>query len=356
MREALQMNQLNGGGIATPDGSVLKLGVVPLASSPNVPPRIDPLPDGIARPFWSVMIPVYNCPPDYLRETLQSVLVQDPGAGEMQIEVIDNCSTDSDPQALVQEIGAGRIGFHRQPRNVGIVENFNTCIRRAEGHWVHILHGDDTVRPGYYARARRGAEQHPEVGALLCRPIYIDEDGQWMGLADVEARIPGVLDKDFAIRQLIDQRIYFVSIVVRRSTYEQLGGFRASLMHCLDWDMWKRVAMRKPIFYDPEPLACFRLHAGADSSRLVQTGENVVDERRSIEFSCADDIPPEQASFVRRAANKAAGVRAARRARSLWKAGNRTAAWRQVSQAMRCSLGPAVLAQVAYFLVRIVVH
>jgi glycosyltransferase involved in cell wall biosynthesis len=301
------------------------------------------------------MIPIYNCREDYLRETLRSVLCQDPGIADMQIEVIDNCSTIGDPEAVVREMGGGRLEYHRQPVNVGIIENFNACINRARGQWVHILHGDDTVRSEFYSRARSGITAHPEVGAVFCRTIYMDENSQWTGLAELEGRTPGILDSSFAERQLLEQRIQFVAIVVRRTTYEDLGGFRSSLPHCLDWDMWKRIALTKAVYYDPEPMACYRLHMAAESSRLVATGENVMEERRSIEYSCAE-LPPAHAPLVRRAARKAAGVRAARRARQLWKNGQRAAAWRQFTEGMRCSLAPPVLARSAYFLLRTVVH
>lgn len=47
----------------------------------NHPHRLSivPVPDGVERPFWSVMIPTYNCA-NYLRETLASVLAQDMGS------------------------------------------------------------------------------------------------------------------------------------------------------------------------------------------------------------------------------------------------------------------------------------
>ena len=53
---------------------------------------IPPVPEGTPRPLWSVMILTYNCS-NYLRETLVSVLAQDPGAYVMQIEVVDDHST-----------------------------------------------------------------------------------------------------------------------------------------------------------------------------------------------------------------------------------------------------------------------
>ena len=161
----------------------------------------------------------------------------------------------------------------------------------------------------------------------------MDGDGQWTGLADLESRQRGMLDGNFAWRQLLDQRIQFVGMVVARSTYEELGGFRPSLPYCLDWDMWKRIALLgKPIHYEPEPLACYRLHEAAESSRLITTGENVREERRSIAYSCAS-LPASEATRARRAAAKAAGVRAARRARQLWKKGLRGAAWRSARPA-----------------------
>src|SRR5882672_8085006 len=48
-------------------------------------PRIEPVPEGIARPLWSVMIPTYNSE-RWLRQTLQSVIAQDCGPERMQIE------------------------------------------------------------------------------------------------------------------------------------------------------------------------------------------------------------------------------------------------------------------------------
>jgi glycosyltransferase involved in cell wall biosynthesis len=292
------------------------------------------------------MIPVYNCA-GYLRETLLSVLCQDPGADRMQIEVIDNCSTADDPESVVREIGRGRVGFHRQPSNVGAIENFNTCIRRSRGEWVHVLHGDDTVRPGLYARMEQGIIAHPSAGAAACRIIQMDEEGHWLGLPALESRAPGLLGNEFVENLLLDQRLYFAGMIVRRATYEQLGGFRPDLVHCADWDMWKRIALHQPIFYDPEPLACYRVHAGQDTGRLVKTGENVVDERRSIQISCGD-LSLERVGRLRRDAMKAAAVRAIRRARTLWANGNREIALRQIREATRCSLAPAVLVRLAY--------
>ena len=46
------------------------------------------------RPLWSVMIPTFHCA-RFLRQTLESVLSQDPGPDVMQIEIVDDCSNNN---------------------------------------------------------------------------------------------------------------------------------------------------------------------------------------------------------------------------------------------------------------------
>ena len=119
-------------------------------------PRIDPVPQFVARPLWSVMIPTYNSV-DYLPATLASVLDQLP-PDAAQVEVVDDCSGKVDSRAVVNQWGRGRVAYYSQPLNVGPQANFTTCVQRAVGHWVHILHDDDMVLPGFYASAEAAAD------------------------------------------------------------------------------------------------------------------------------------------------------------------------------------------------------
>jgi glycosyltransferase involved in cell wall biosynthesis len=84
------------------------------------------------------MIPPYNSA-RYLRESLASVLDQDLGLDVMQIEVVDDHSTQDDPAVIVEELGRGRVGFYRQRENVGQVRNYETCLNRSRGKLIHML-------------------------------------------------------------------------------------------------------------------------------------------------------------------------------------------------------------------------
>ncbi len=226
------------------------------------------------RGTWSVMIPTFNCA-NYLRVTLESVLAQDPGPGEMQIEVVDDCSTTDDPEAVVREVGGGRVSFFRKQRNEGATANFNTCIERSHGDLVHILHGDDYVLGGFYARMGKALGGRGNVAMACCRSFIVDESG---GLSGLSARLRRLeLGEAVGDELFYENGIRTPAVVVRRSFYEQQGGFRPELMHVADWEMWARAAVFGGCIMINEPLCCYRDFSGNDTSRTARSGENIRD-------------------------------------------------------------------------------
>ncbi|MGI8671005.1 MAG: glycosyltransferase family 2 protein [Luteitalea sp.] len=306
-------------------------------------PAIEPVSPGTVRPFWSVMIPTYHCA-EYLGHTLRSVLEQALPADDMQIEVVDDGSVRDDPASVVAEVGQGRVAFFQQPRNVGPQATFTTCVRRARGHWVHVLHGDDMVRHGFYQAMRRGSDGNPSIGAACCRVITIDERNQWLEMSAPQQPDAGVLS-DPLTRLAVFNHIMFPSVVVRRSAYEQVGGFHPSLFHSADWDMWKRLAARVPVWYEPEPLALYRIHTRSDTSRLMQTGANIADARHAIDIAEAY-LPAADAGALSRRARRYHGLYAIELARERIRRGDWASARAQIRAGLRCDPSPRVLAAV----------
>jgi glycosyltransferase involved in cell wall biosynthesis len=103
-----------------------------------------------ASPFWSVMIPTYNPDLSYLKQAVQGVLLQQGAVGEMQIEIVDDCSPAWDAEQLWNIFRDPKVCVYRQPRRLGMTGNWNSCIDRARGSWIHILHQVDQVLPGFY--------------------------------------------------------------------------------------------------------------------------------------------------------------------------------------------------------------
>lgn len=228
------------------------------------------------RPFWSVMIPAYNPSRKYLEQALRSVLAQDPGAAQMQIEVVDDCSPKLDVAALVWEIAGDRVKVSQTPKNLGLAGCWNTCIERARGEWVHLLHQDDLVLPGFYERFEALNKRVSGLDAAFARHVDADADGHWRSLGFLEMRTAGEL-RGFDQLIAIWQRTQCAAVVVRRRTYEQLGGYRGDLPFVLDWEMWCRIAASGRWGYVPEPGAVYRNHPESETERLRSTGKTYGD-------------------------------------------------------------------------------
>lgn len=231
----------------------------------------------IERPKWSVMIPSYNCAP-FLEENLLSVLQQDPGENMMQIEVVDDCSTNDDPKEVVKRIGKGRVSFYQQEVNVGATRNFNTCIERAKGEFVHILHGDDWVQNGFYSAVSEAFAKYPAIGVVITGCSHFDEESVFQNTAP---SIPGLLLPSNKIHDfLYSNPIRPAGTVVKKEVYDSIGKFDESFFHCADWDMWVRAISEFSGLYIPKDLACYRVFKGSDTSKLILKAENVQDYQR----------------------------------------------------------------------------
>jgi glycosyltransferase involved in cell wall biosynthesis len=242
------------------------------------------------RPLWSVMIPVYNNI-EFIEEAMMSVLSQSLPENEMEIEVIDDASTDGDVKTLVENIGGGRIKYFRQPVNAGSLRNFETCINRSKGHLVHLLHADDKVRNGYYKVIGELFKKYPEAGAAFCRFCYITEKGKELFYHSAENTEDGIL-KNWLIRLAEKQRIQYVAITVKREVYEKLGAFYG-LTYAEDWEMWVRIAKHYPVAYTPKILADYRKHTMSISGKKFLNGDYLADLTHAMNL-IQDHLPEEE--------------------------------------------------------------
>jgi glycosyltransferase involved in cell wall biosynthesis len=283
---------------------------------PLTPPTIEPLGSLPNRPVWSVMIPTYNCT-ELLVFAIKSVLLQNMSEELMQIEVVDDASTDANVEKVVQEIGRGRVHYYRQSQNVGSLRNFETCINRAKGHYIHLLHGDDRVRAGYYTTMMGLFERYPNAGAAFCRYQYINRDNEvFMHPIDLEMPESGLLD-DWLLRIGERQRIQYVTISVRREVYEKLGSFYG-LTYGEDWEMWVRIAKHYPVAYTPEILAEYRKHEDSISGIKIMTGE-YMDDAKIVFQNIQKHIPEEHRARIFKKSQKEFAHYGIRLANRLWK-------------------------------------
>jgi len=214
-----------------------------------------------------VILPTYE-PDEKLSRAILSVLAQMPSDDQSQIAVVDDASERVDVEALVRAADpTGRVEIIRHDTRLGIGGNWNRALAVARGELVHLLHQDDSVLPGFYARIDELFHRSPALGMAFCRCRIVDGDDRpiktssrvrWTAGA-IDGWLPMIAER---------QRVQCPAAVVARSTYEAVGNYRTDLCLTLDWEMWVRIAARYPVGYEPRALAVYRRHAASESARI----------------------------------------------------------------------------------------
>lgn len=235
-------------------------------------PRFDApiLKAGQPRPTFSIMIPVRD-PTEHLDVTLRSVLAERLGPEDAQIAVVDDGSAMPVEDRVRAIDPAGRVEVYRLSGPVGLAQNLNRAIALSRGHLVHLLHQDDFVLPGFYARMRRAFMRAPMAGMAFCAAALVDREGRRLRRTSVP-RVWSGLIRNWAAKIATRQRVQAPCAVVARTTYEEVGGFREDLRLALDWEMWVRIAVRYPVWCEVRALAAFRRHSESETERLKVEG------------------------------------------------------------------------------------
>lgn len=233
----------------------------------------------VVAPVWSVLIPTYR-PTPLLRDTILSVeaalrQIDAPA----QLEVIDDSSPDVDVATLLQSWGMGHVAVYRRPSNGGLGACWNTCIERARGLLVHIVHQDDLVKPSFYARLQATAFACPDAGMIFCRTEFLEDGG--VRLDRLEQDHDGAL-VDWLPKISAGQRLQCPSVVFRRTLYERIGGFDVDLRYVPDWVMWVKAAAAGDVAYVHDALAVYRIHSEAETKKIKAAGITTIDLARGV--------------------------------------------------------------------------
>lgn len=115
-------------------------------------------------PEISVLIPVYRPKEAYLRECIESILVQT--FENFELLLLDDCPEDRSAEAIIQSYHDSRIKYSRNERNLGISQSRNKLIEMARGKYLAVMDHDDIALPERFAKEAAYLDAHPEVGVV----------------------------------------------------------------------------------------------------------------------------------------------------------------------------------------------
>ncbi len=236
----------------------------------------------IRPPRFSVTIPIHNGT-DFLGFTLRSVLAQDPGPDNMQIIVVDDCSTDS-PLDLIRDTAGDRIEYVRSEEALGPARAFNRCVTSARGELIHLLHADDLVVSGFYETVDHVYHSQPDLGLFVCRSYEIDPKGRREYIRKIFPLNRSRRINDFYHLIVPVNPICTPGVVVPSAVYRQIGLYDERLSHTQDWNMWLRISSHYPVWYEDQLLTEYRVHPAADTSSRIRSGEYIAEAWFAVQF------------------------------------------------------------------------
>jgi len=187
------------------------------------------------RPVFSVITPVFNTEPRWLRECVASVVAQ--VYPHWQLVLVDDASTRPETRAMLQAIAGNdpRIQVIWRTTNGHISRASNDGLAAATGDFIALLDHDDTLAPEALARVAQRLSREPALDF-----IYTDEDK----LDAMGGRCDPYFKPDWSPEHFLNFMYTNHLMVLRRSLVTEVGGFREGYEGSQDYDLALRIITR----------------------------------------------------------------------------------------------------------------
>ena len=225
------------------------------------------------KPRVSVLVTVYNREA-FLRATLQSIL--ESSFGDFEVLVVDDCSTDSSADIARQIASLDcRIRVYVNTQNLGDYGNRMKAASLASGQYLKYVDSDDLIYPHTLGVMVDAMERDSSVALALSHSLPEDEEPY-----------PWILKPAASYRKHFLGRGCFscgpTGAIIRRSAFEEVGGFRKEWRVLSDIDLWLRLGARWPVALLPPGLVWWRRHPGQE---YLSADANLIYLERGFELS-----------------------------------------------------------------------
>jgi len=201
----------------------------------------------------SVLVPAYNAAAT-LPRTLDSLINQDSEA--WTAVVVDDGSSDR-----TAEVAAGYAARDSRIRsfsqsNAGTAAARNAAAGASEGEFISLLDADDYLLPSYVSTMSAFIEDHPGYEIYSCNVWLEYADGSRLLYVETP-EVRSHANMSFRDYLLGGSYLCMLGAIVRRTTFDRLGGFRPGY-YAEDVDFWRRaLASGAKHIFCPEPLAVY---------------------------------------------------------------------------------------------------
>ena len=226
-------------------------------------------------PLISVVIPVHNGPPKWLKCAIQSVLEQT--YSQWELCIVDDASSETGTKRLLSGISDPRIHIKILKTNVGISSATNEAISSSKGEYITFLDQDDELTNDALAEIVNAVNRdNPDL-------IYTDED-KFVDSLFGRKYIDAHFKPDYSPDLLLSHNYITHLLVVKRTLMDKIGVFRPEYDGAQDYDLTLRaVESAYKICHIRKVLYHWRYHRGS-TSHQTRSREKCSDAgRRAVE-------------------------------------------------------------------------
>jgi hypothetical protein len=222
---------------------------------------------------FSVLLPVFNTPPQLLRECISSVQQQHHHVWALHI--VDDASTDIETRRVLEDVASDtRIDVTRNPRNLGIAGATNLALSRATGEFIVLLDHDDCLRPHTLSSFANVIRNEPSVDAIYSDEDKIDATGR---------RLVPVFKPGYSPEYLRGVMYIGHALCVRTSVARGVHGFDSHFDGIQDFEFMLRVSERtQAIHHIPKILYHWRYWEGSSALQGNLKGDMDAKQRLAV--------------------------------------------------------------------------
>jgi glycosyltransferase involved in cell wall biosynthesis len=233
-------------------------------------------------PKVSIILPNYNYA-RYLDERIQSLL--DQTFQDFELIIVDDASTDESIEVIQKYERDPRIKTKFFSENSGLpYKRWNDGALMASGDYILFAGADDACASTMLDQLVNKLDAHPNVGIAYCQSMKMDSKGK---LLQSMKKYTDTLNKQRWSQDYVEtgdsECCYMVikntipnasSALMRRSLFEQLGGFDENLKLVADWMLWSKILLISDVAFVADPLNYFRFHSDTVRSNMYKVGSH----------------------------------------------------------------------------------
>jgi len=239
--------------------------------------RLAQLPD--SGPTFSLIMPVFNPPLEFLDEAITSVLTQ--VYPHWELCIADDASTDAKVRPSLEAWAARdpRIKLTFRPQNGHISKATNSAAMLAKHDFLVFFDQDDLLTPDALGEMAWFLHHHPQTDAFYSDDDKISKKGE---------RFAPQFKPDWSPELLLSYMYFSHAFGVRRSLFEQLGGFRKGFEGSQDYDFALRLSEKtQAIGHIPKILYHWRVLPGSTAESADEKPESVKRGLRAVKEAAA---------------------------------------------------------------------